>query len=168
MAGLYFAYGSNLCFPRLKARVPGVQARGPALLRGHELRWHKKGDDGSGKCSIVQVGGDAVVHGALFAIPRREERALDRAEGAAYSDITVSVESTLGHVTAKTYRARESAIDDTRRPYSWYKAIVISGAESQGLPDAYVETLRLVDAIDDPDVEREQKHRAFLPCGGSG
>ncbi len=164
---LYFAYGSNLCLPRLKARVPGVRALGPAALRGHELRWHKKGTDGSGKCSIVHVGGDAIVHGALFAIPRTEESALDRAEGPEYEDIPVSVESTEGDVTAKTYVAVESAIDDARQPYSWYKALVVSGAESQGLPLGYVETLRLVDAIDDPDTERGRRHRAFLPCGGS-
>ncbi len=165
---LYFAYGSNLCFQRLKARVPGVRALGPAALRGHELRWHKKGTDGSGKCSIVHVGGDAIVHGALFAIPETEDSALGRAEGSGYNDIPVSVESTRGDVTAKTYVADQSAIDDTRQPYSWYKALVVSGAESLGLPHAYVETLRLVDAVDDPDAEREQKHRAFLPCGGSG
>ena len=164
---LYFAYGSNLCLPRLRARVPGVRALGPAALRGHELRWHKKGTDGSGKCSIAHVGGDAIVHGALFAIPETEESALDRAEGSGYNDIPVSVESTEGEVTAKTYVAVESAIDDARQPYSWYKALVLSGAESQGLPPTYVDRLRLVDAVDDPDAERERKHRAFLPCGGS-
>ena len=109
MAVIYFAYGSNLCLPRLRARVPGVRALGPALLRGHELRWHKRGTDGSGKCSIVKVGGDAIVHGALFAIPETEEAALDRAEGSGYKDISVSVESTQGDVTAKTYVAVESA-----------------------------------------------------------
>ncbi len=168
MDTLYFAYGSNMCLQRLKARVPGVRALGSALLRGHELRWHKKGDDGSAKCSILQVGGDAVVHGALFAIPRREKSALDRVEGSGYNDITVSVESTLGDVTAKTYMAHGSAIDDARQPYSWYKALVVSGAESQGLPPEYVDALRLVDAVADPDAERVRKHRDFLPCGGSG
>ena len=164
---LYFAYGSNLCLPRLRARVPEVRALGPAALRGHELRWHKKGTDGSGKCSIVYVGGDAIVHGALFAIPATGVSALDRAEGSGYKDIGVSVESTEGDVTAKTYVAVESVIDDARQPYSWYKALVLSGAESQGLPPAYVDALRLVEAVDDPDAEREQRHRAFLPCGGS-
>jgi len=140
---------------------------GSALLRGHELRWHKKGDDGSGKCSIVHVGGDAVVHGALFVIPETEEPALDRAEGSGYSSITVSVESPQGEVTAKTYVAHKSAIDDTRQPYSWYKDLVVSGAESQDLPSEYVDALRQVDAVEDPDAERVRKQRAFLPCGAS-
>ncbi len=168
MDTLYFAYGSNMCFRRLEARVPGVRTLGSALLRGHELCWHKKGDDGSAKCSILHVGGDAVVHGALFAIPRREKPALDRAEGSGYNDITVSVESAQGDVTAKTYMAHESVIDDTRQPYSWYKDLVVSGAESQDLPPVYVDVLRQVDAVEDPDAERVRKHRDFLPCGGSG
>ena len=159
---LYFAYGSNLWFPRLKARVPRVRALGRALLRGHDFRWHKKGDDGSGKGNVVAVGGGAVVHGALFAIPKEEMFSLDHAEGSGYSRITVSLESTRGEVPAKTYVARESAIDDTRQPYSWYKALVISGAESYGLPQAYVDRLRLVDAVDDPDAERCRRHRRLL------
>ena len=165
---LYFAYGSNMCLSRLKARAPGGRALGPARLRGHELRWHKMGTDGSGKCSIVHVGGDAVVHGALFSIPETEKPSLDRAEGSGYGSATVSVESTRGDVTAETYKAHESAIDDARRPYSWYKALVVSGAESQGLPPDYVDVLRLVDAAEDADADRARKHRAFLPCGGSG
>ena len=159
---LYFAYGSNLWLPRLKARVPGVRALGRALLRGHDFRWHKKGDDGSGKGNVVAVGGRAVVYGALFAIPKEEVFSLDHAEGAGYSRITVSLESTRGDVTAETYVARESAIDDTRQPYSWYKALVIAGAESYGLPPAYVDNLRLVDAVHDPDAERDRRHRRFL------
>lgn len=168
---LYFAYGSNLCFERLEARVPSVRSLGAAVLRGHELRWHKKGVDGSAKCSIVEVGpghGNGAVHGALFVLPEAEKPALDRAEGPGYNDVTVSVESTDGTVTANTYVADESVIDDTRRPYTWYKDLVVSGAESQGLPAEYVDALRLVDAVDDPDAERERRHRIFLPCGGSG
>ena len=171
MTVFYFAYGSNLCFERLKARVPSVRALGAALLRGHELRWHKKGVDGSAKLSIVQAAHprrDAAVHGALFVFPKAEKPALDRAEGSGYNSIAVSVQSTQGEVTANTYVADESVIDDTRQPYSWYKALVVSGAESQGLPPDYVDVLRLVDAAEDADADRARKHGAFLPCGGAG
>ncbi len=165
---LYFAYGSNMCLPRLRARLPSVQSVGSAILCGYELRWHKKGSDGSGKCSIVHVGGDEVVHGALFSIPKTEKPSLDRVEGSGYGNITVSVESTWGDVTAETYKAHESAIDDAALPYSWYKTLVVSGAESQGLPPAYVDALRLVYAVEDPNGDRARKQLAFLPCGGAG
>lgn len=50
----YFAYGSNLCVRRLRRRVPSARALGPARLDGWTLRWHKRGEDGSGKCSIAR------------------------------------------------------------------------------------------------------------------
>ena len=88
----YFAYGSNLCLPRLANRVPGVKALGPASLHGYELRWHKRSVDRSGKCSIVaSASAAAVVHGALFTIPKTEKHLLDRAEGNGYGEITVCV-----------------------------------------------------------------------------
>ena len=45
-----FAYGSNMPSARLRGRCPSARAIGIAELRGHELRWHKRSKDGSGKC----------------------------------------------------------------------------------------------------------------------
>ncbi len=167
----YFAYGSNLCLPRLENRVPGVRALGPASLLGYELRWHKRGVDQSGKCSIVPSGSvAAVVHGALFAIPKAEKHLLDRVEGLGngYGEITVRVESSPGAASAQTYVAAPTHIDDSLRPYAWYRDLVVSGAESHDLPADYVESLRLVVAQPDQDVSRATRNRVFLPCGGSG
>lgn len=50
---LYFAYGSNLCLPRLRSRVPSVALVGTAVLSGYELRWHKRSTDTSGKCDVI-------------------------------------------------------------------------------------------------------------------
>ena len=50
-----FAYGSNMPSARLRGRCPSARAIGIAELRGHELRWHKRSKDGSGKCDIVAV-----------------------------------------------------------------------------------------------------------------
>ena len=166
----YFAYGSNLCLPRLANRVPGVKALGPASLHGYELRWHKRSVDRSGKCSIVpSASAAAVVHGALFTIPKAEKHLLDRAEGMGdgYAEITVCVQSSQGTVSAQTYVAAPTHIDDSLRPYAWYRDLVVSGAESHDLPAEYVELLRLVVALQDQDAERATRNRIFLPCGGS-
>ena len=166
----YFAYGSNLCLPRLESRVPGVRALGTASLLGYELRWHKRGADQSGKCSIVPSGSvAAVVHGALFTIPKAEKHLLDRVEslGNGYGEITVWVESSRGSASAQTYVAAPTHIDDSLRPYTWYKDLVVSGAESHDLPVDYVESLRLVAAWPDQDASRARRNRASLPCGGS-
>ncbi len=165
----YFAYGSNLCLPRLAKRVPGVRALGPAFLPGYELRWHKRGVDRSGKCSIVASASEgAVVHGALFTIPKAEKHLLDRVEGLGngYGEITVRVESSQGTASARTYVASPTHVDDSLRPYAWYRDLVVSGAESHNLPAEYVELLRLVVVQQDQDAERASRNRVFLPCGG--
>ena len=163
----YFAYGSNLCLPRLANRVPGVRALGPASLPGYELRWHKRSVDRSGKCSIVpSASAAAVVHGALFTIPNAEKHQLDRVEHG-YAELTVCVQSSQGVVSAQTYVAGPSHIDDSLRPYAWYRDLVVSGAESHNLPAEYVESLRLVVARQDQDTERSRRNRVFLPCDGS-
>ena len=39
----YFAYGSNMSFARLQARVPSARSLGCYALRQHDLRFHKSG-----------------------------------------------------------------------------------------------------------------------------
>jgi hypothetical protein len=47
----YFAYGSNMETARLRERMPSAKPLGVAKLSGHELRFHKRSKDGSGKCN---------------------------------------------------------------------------------------------------------------------
>ena len=53
----YFAYGSNMFFPRLQKLCPSTLFLGVAWLSGHTLKWHKRSKDGSGKCSLAQTQG---------------------------------------------------------------------------------------------------------------
>jgi hypothetical protein len=53
---LYFAYGSNMSVSRLVARTPSAQPLGRCALRGHQLRFHKVGGDGSAKCDAFHTG----------------------------------------------------------------------------------------------------------------
>ena len=55
MTFYYFAYGSNLLTCRLRQRTPSARVVDRAILRQHELRWHKAATDGSGKCDAVPV-----------------------------------------------------------------------------------------------------------------
>lgn len=61
---LYFAYGSNMLFARIRERVFSVKRIGVAALRGYKLRWHKVSVDGSGKCNVVPSGDN----GATFTV----------------------------------------------------------------------------------------------------
>jgi len=160
----YFAYGSNLCFPRLRHRVPGVERIGPGRLRGYQLRWHKRGSDGSGKCSILAGREDVEVHGALFHVPPEERAALDRVEGlgVGYREARVRVRLRDRIVEAWTYIAAETHVDESLLPFRWYRDLVIAGARSLALPRAYVDRIRRVAVLDDPDERRVARNRRFL------
>ena len=49
MHALYFAYGSNLSSPRLRARVPSARPEGVARLEGQRLALDKPGRDGTAR-----------------------------------------------------------------------------------------------------------------------
>ena len=167
----YFAYGSNLCLGRLRSRVADAQFVEAASLPGHVLKWHKRSNkDGSGKCSIGQHGdGSGIVQGAIFSLPEDQKVDLDRAEGRGfgYEEVSIEVETATGPKECVTYRAEATHIDDSLRPFSWYRDLVVAGAEALELHPDYVELLRRTPAIDDPDRARDMKQRSFIPCDGS-
>jgi hypothetical protein len=66
-------------------------------------------------------------------------------------------------ITVRTYIADATFIDNSLRPYSWYKDFVLAGAEEHQLPPAYVKSyITAVRAIRDPDLRREQARHAEI------
>ncbi|ARS27579.1 gamma-glutamylcyclotransferase family protein [Sphingomonas sp. KC8] len=157
-----FAYGSNMPVARLRERCPSARAIGIAELPGHELRWHKRSRDGSGKCDIFASAADVSVLGVLYEIAAHEKRALDRAEGlgAGYEEIEVEVLCGGSPITAKVYRATDT--DPALRPYTWYRALVIAGAREHGLPASYITRLESVPADEDQDRVRHDERMALI------
>lgn len=160
---LNFAYGSNMPVRRIQARdrVPGARLIGTGRLAGYRLTWHKRSQDGSGKCNIVPAKG-SVVHGVLYDIPESEKPALDRAEGLGhgYEEQTVIVETEGGAREALAYVATD--IDEGLRPYTWYKAFVVAGAREHDLPPDYVAALETCEATEDPDRSRHRKNMEIV------
>lgn len=164
---LYFAYGSNMSTPRLRYRVAGCRFAFVARLQNYRLCFHKRSDDGSAKCNAFETATHTeTVIGAVYEIPTNEKSALDRAEGLGrgYHEEIVRVLSPQGEeIMVCTYIADAAFIDNSLNPYSWYKDFVMAGAEEHYLPMAYVEScIRAVDAILDPDPEREYTRRAEI------
>ena len=130
-----------------------------AELHGHEIKWHKRSRDGSGKCNVVQTSdATAVVYGVLYEIPVGERQALDKAEG-----LGNGYEARNGEVAfkgaarmASIYHATD--IDPSLKPYTWYKAFVVAGAKEHNLPKKYIERLVATDAMEDPDRERHARN----------
>ena len=158
-----FAYGSNMCSRRLRERTPSARPLGMGQLSGHKLMWHMAGGDGSAKCDILETGrSEDVVWGVLFEIATSERQLLDRAEGLGrgYQRKMVSVLADAGSVEAEAYCAIR--IDGSRAPFDWYHAYVLAGALEHGLPDEYLNALRLLTAVVDPDGNRRQRNLALL------
>jgi gamma-glutamylcyclotransferase (GGCT)/AIG2-like uncharacterized protein YtfP len=158
-----FAYGSNMLARRINERCPSATLLGMGTLEGHELLWHKRSADGSVKCDVVETPtAGAVVFGVLFRIAKAEERALDKAEGVGrgYERGTVTVTCDGESHSASIYFATD--IDDSLRPYTWYKALVVAGAKEHGLPAAYVAHLEAVAAVMDPDAGRHKSNMAMV------
>lgn len=160
---LYFAYGSNMAFERLRARVPGADPVSAGLLRGHSLRFHKSGRDGSAKCDAFATdAGEDWLYGLLWRIERGSRDRLDRAEGLGmgYEIRDVEIELTSGQVfEAFTYCA--TLIDPRLHPFDWYLEHVIRGARQANLPPGYIEALLRQPCIPDPDTERAALERAI-------
>jgi len=152
---VYFAYGSNMLRERLDARCPNVRLLGNAVLDGHRLTFDQFSHvDGSGKGGIVPAPGERVP-GVLWTLPPGDLPALDLAEsaGRGYERAGVTVtRAGGGAVEAITYRPIDLRGD--LRPWDWYLALVVAGAEQQGLPGDYVGRLREVRAAVDPEHER--------------
>jgi hypothetical protein len=159
----YFAYGSNMSTRRLAARVTGIRPVGSGVLLGHELRFHKRGRDGSGKCDAFRVSrDDARVIGVLFTLPRESKVELDHIEGlgAGYEQKTVSVITPKGsHTEAMTYYATDFA--DELLPYCWYRHHVLVGAREFDLPADYVRTVASVPFTRDRDPERREREMSI-------
>lgn len=163
----YFAYGSNMSSRRLRQRLDSARPVSVATLSGHQLCWHKRGRDGSGKCDAAHTGREGhAVHGVLYELATAQRPLLDRIEGvgAGYEVMEVHLRLPDGEVVqAFSYQA--TLIDETARPFEWYKSHVLRGAREHGLPVDYIAQLDAVAARADPDRERHRRELLIYPAG---
>jgi len=162
---LYFAYGSNMCTGRLRRRVPSAKFVSIAKLAGHSFRFHKRSTDGSGKGDAFATGNILdVVWGVIFELDEGQKSTLDEAEGlgAGYEEKAASVldESGQEHDVV-LYVADTNSIDNTLRPYSWYKRFVIDGARQHKLPREYADLVAAMPDLEDLDPGRDQRNRSI-------
>lgn len=157
----YLAYGSNLHPGRMRKRVPTAECRGTIALTGWELKWHKRSHDGSAKCNIMPADDTHAVHFAVWELEKAYLHMLDTAEGLHRGYQHYHLEAP-GYGKCLTYRAQESHIDDTLKPYEWYLRYVLQGCEYHGFDGGYIERIRGIDFCADPDAERHANHMAYL------
>jgi hypothetical protein len=141
--------------------VPSAKFVTTAVLLYHELNFHKKSLDGSAKCDAFETKSDInSVHGVVYRLANSRKRVLDRIEGAGYKGKTVELITSSGVIfLAYTYYAIH--IDRTYKPYHWYKQHVLTGALEYGLPKPYVDKLKIIDSIEDPNPLRHATELAI-------
>jgi len=161
----YFAFGSNLSSARLLERLPEASRYCVATLQQHQLCWHKKGQDLSGKCDIGYTGNPQdTVYGVVYRVTQDEKLELDIYEGAGvgYQRRDIQVVALHGEVIdVFTYFALQT--DPAQQPYHWYKEHVLRGALEHDFPAHYVEHIRAATSIDDHDGERHTRELSIYP-----
>lgn len=157
-----FAYGSNMCLPRIRARVRSAVPVTTGYVTHRRLVFHKRGRDGSAKADIVSTGREADrVWGVVFSLSRAEKPALDVYE-TGYDLAEVAVTGRSGACVALTYVASAELIDPSLKPFSWYHGYVLHGAREHGLPVDYVDYLRTFETVIDPDGDRHHRNARML------
>jgi gamma-glutamylcyclotransferase (GGCT)/AIG2-like uncharacterized protein YtfP len=148
---------------RLLSRVPSARFISTARLVGHVLRFHKKSQDGSAKCDVLETENNTdAVYGVIYDIAVAHKAELDRIEGvgAGYEKKTVELVASSGEIfRAYTYYA--TLIDTTIKPYHWYKHHVIAGALENSLPGFYLDKLDKIDSMEDTDSQRHATEMAI-------
>lgn len=161
----YFAYGSNLHPIRLIERVPSANLVGVVELSHHDLIFHKKSHDGSGKCNLFKTGSESdSVHGAIYELDPEHKKVIDKYEGNGfgYTDNLIKLQHQDKEYSCFTYHAQQSHIVDNLKPYHWYKKLVLLGARYLRFPDLYVSTIESVKSIQDPNDSRRKDHEILI------
>ncbi len=165
---LYFAYGSNMLTARLAARCPSAQALSVAQAANYQVDFSKKGQDDSGKATLIRQGG-TVQTGILFQIADTDLSNLDTAEGDGYTrvdDFNVLTENDGAVLTCKTYIARQH--HPGLAPFDWYLALIVAGAIEHSLPQEVITALRSNQVVPDPQADRPARTAAFHALRRSG
>lgn len=158
----YFAYGSNLHLQRLLLRVSSARTHFVASLKGYDLRFHKLGQDGSGKANAFYTGEESdVLHGVVYKMHGEHKPLLNRFEGG-YETRQIELHDGEQFIDAFIYIAPNHPVDDTLMPYDWYQAYVTEGAKQHQLCQHYIERLKSHSAMPDPDSDRERLNLKVL------
>lgn len=144
---LYFGYGSNINLSSLRAKgvEPIVSER--AILHGWRLRFNVqhwfRHEGGVGNVELTSNPSD-FVEGMVYTCRDEHLTPLDAVEsyGLGYDRIEVEVNTDKGIVKAQTFVGLPDYIDDSCLPTRRYLNIIVTGAESAGLSQSYIEKLK--------------------------
>ncbi len=140
-----FCYGSNMSSERITERCSSSRFISRATVIGWKLLFNKKSKDGSGKANLVYTGDESLVWGVIFDITEEQKPLLDKFEGLGkgYDEVKIRVINDLGEeVECVCYIATEEKyLDNSLKPFDWYKEWCLKGAKQHNLPSEYILTI---------------------------
>jgi len=148
---------------RLKHRTPSAKFYKVISLKGYKLKFHKIGRDGSGKCNMFFTGAiNDIVYGVVYDIDKGDIKYLDEVEGVGQGYIKKHLY--IKRITEEIffYIAQDEFIDNSLKPYSWYKDFVLEGAKYFSLPSYYIKEIEKITAIQDPLLSRVEEAENIL------
>ncbi|MCW8885370.1 MAG: gamma-glutamylcyclotransferase [Motiliproteus sp.] len=157
---IYLAYGSNLHPHRLLQRLPGSELIGTLSIPGFTLRFHKRGQDGSGKCNLIPAAWSCS-YGALYRLSVEHWPILDELEGG-YRRTELLLEFRGQTLPAFTYLAEPELVDDAIKPFDWYLQLVRCGVDYLQLPLPNGLDLDQIPTIEDEDSKRYQHNQQLV------
>jgi gamma-glutamylcyclotransferase (GGCT)/AIG2-like uncharacterized protein YtfP len=143
---LYFAYGSNLHPPQMRARCPDCEPLQPAVLEGYRLAFRGRSTRWGGGVATVLPAPGARVHGLLYRLIPADLASLDDFEGypTVYDHLRVTVTARDGSPQeALTYRKRsgEPLAPSLRYLHQMWRNYLAFGLEQGLLVQAVGEAL---------------------------
>lgn len=159
------AYGSNLHPFRLQQRVGSATPIGVVPMPGKRLAFHKRSQDGSGKCLFYEPGTTQdIMYGVVYELDSSEKGKLDALEGLGkgYNERLLGFSLNSDTYQSYIYVAATTHIDASLAPYDWYKEMVLLGAKYHELPPDYIAKIAAVASIPDPDAKRKSQNEAIL------
>ena len=113
---------------------------GIGRLVGHDLTFHKRGRDGTGKADATESDLDGHVWGAIAELSPDDLLRLDNFEpGYQRTTLPINFEDSIR--SAWVYRAEPASIQPGLLPYEWYLGFILRGGEGRGLPADYLDYL---------------------------
>jgi hypothetical protein len=158
---ILFAYAGNMDVAEFSKNVPSAKKIGIAKLPGYSFVFNKTADDESSKANVMKsFDADALVWGVLIEL-NDEQRSNFYAPDAWSSDLkleqVICFDEQENIYHAEVFGAQPHAINTHLLPYDWYHQKIVKLAQREGLPESYIEQLKLMACKVDTDEIRRQR-----------
>jgi gamma-glutamylcyclotransferase (GGCT)/AIG2-like uncharacterized protein YtfP len=155
---LYFAYGSNLDWKRMKNRCPSASFYCMTSLPNYRIDFTRKSSEN--ECGVADIVKDNnfKIYGVVYRIDEIDLGKLDKREGYipqrgknAYKRIEIIVfeeDNKEKPITAFTYEVVEKEFGKYK-PNKDYKGLIVTGAKYWKLPKEYIKFLENIETMED-------------------